>query len=446
MKNYDYHRPAEKVLLDSYRKQNRNKNRLLFLAVALTVGVIFCMISFAYGKIQVDIQKHIRTDGMTVSTYIENGTEEMAGQLHTLSYIAETGKEKFAGKLCNQTIKYCDCVVADETAFETMLCPAYTQIVGTYPKQENEIMLSVKTLKYLGISEPKVGMELNLDFYWNDLFQTKGTGQQTFQLSGYFTEYQNQGASSSIAFLSEKKLKESGAGWDPCRILLKPEKDSVSGMQMEQQLQKDIRLEEGQRIVSMDSAAYRAVEGMLGSYGFAALFSFLILLCMFLFIYNILNLSLEKDLQQYGLMEVVGVQQHQIIQVIFRQMMEVVLIGSLAGVVIGSLVVLGVLPSVIGKLYLGQAEELEGISFYQPVFFLIAILPVVVTLGVVILLVRQKIKVLSPLECMNYGEGTIAEKKQTKKKNASFSSWGNAPEVYLARRYLFRNKKAFSSP
>ena len=35
MKDYDYHRPAEKVLLDSYRKQNRNKNRLLFLAVAL---------------------------------------------------------------------------------------------------------------------------------------------------------------------------------------------------------------------------------------------------------------------------------------------------------------------------------------------------------------------------------------------------------------------------
>lgn len=93
MKDYDYHRPAEKVLLDSYRKQNRNKNRLLFLAVALTVGAIFCMISFAYGKIQVDIQKHIRTDGMTVSTYLENGTEEMAGQLHTLSYIAETGKE-----------------------------------------------------------------------------------------------------------------------------------------------------------------------------------------------------------------------------------------------------------------------------------------------------------------------------------------------------------------
>lgn len=50
MKDYDYHRPAEKVLLDSYRKQNRNKNRLLFLAVALTVGVIFCMISLPMGR------------------------------------------------------------------------------------------------------------------------------------------------------------------------------------------------------------------------------------------------------------------------------------------------------------------------------------------------------------------------------------------------------------
>ena len=134
---------------------------------------------------------------------------------------------------------------------------------------------------------------------------------------------------------------------------------------MEQQLQEDIRLKEGQRIVSMDSAAYRAVEGMLGSYGFAALFSFLILLCMFLFIYNILNLSLEKDLQQYGLMEVVGVQQHQIIQVIFRQMMEVVLKGSLAGVAIGSLVVLGILPSVIGKT-VSWTDRRTGGDFFLP--------------------------------------------------------------------------------
>ena len=194
-------------------------------------------------------------------------------------------------------------------------------------------------------------------------------------------------------------------------------------MQMEQQLQEDIRLEEGQRIVSMDSATYRAVEGMLGSYGFAALFSFLILLCMFLFIYNILNLSLEKDLQQYGLMEVIGVQQHQIIQMIFRQMMEVVLKGSFAGVAIGSLVYLE--SCLCHWKAVSWTGRRTGGDFFLPARILSdSILPVAVTLGVVILLVKQKIKVLSPLECMNYGTGTVAEKKQTKKKKAGFRSFG----------------------
>ena len=36
----------------------------------------------------------------------------------------------------------------------------------------------------------------------------------------------------------------------------------------------------------------------MGSYGFAVFFSVMVLLSMFLFIYNILNISLEKDLQR----------------------------------------------------------------------------------------------------------------------------------------------------
>jgi len=37
-----------------------------------------CILSFTYGKLQIDIQKNIRSDGMTASVYIENGTEDMA--------------------------------------------------------------------------------------------------------------------------------------------------------------------------------------------------------------------------------------------------------------------------------------------------------------------------------------------------------------------------------
>lgn len=332
-----------KTLLKASQRQNRRRNRLLMLAVALIGAVIFCVFSFAYEKLQADIQKNIQTDGMAVSAYLENGTEEMVEQIKTLSFVKYTGKEKFAGKLLDKNLKYCDCVVADKTAFEEMLSPAYTQVTGHYPKKAEEIMLSLKTLEYLNIKNPQIGMEVNLDFYWNDIFNTKGTGAQSFRLSGYFTEYENQETGSSLAFLSEEKLIENGVSWNPCRILIDPKYDFVSGLWMESILKNVLPLEKDQRIVSVDSAAYRAVEGMLGSCGFAAIFSFFLLLGMFLFVYEILNLSLQKDLQQYGLLEVIGAQKKQMMQILVFQMWEVWLKGNLIGGFVGSLALLVIL-------------------------------------------------------------------------------------------------------
>ena len=70
MKTYNYHLPAEKVLLESYKKENRSKNRLLCLVVMFAVSIIFCILSFSYGKLQIDLQKNIRSDGMAASVYI----------------------------------------------------------------------------------------------------------------------------------------------------------------------------------------------------------------------------------------------------------------------------------------------------------------------------------------------------------------------------------------
>lgn len=432
------------MLLDAVRKQNRNKNRILFWAVTFTVSIIFCILSFANGKLQTDIQKNIYADGMTASGYIEEGTENIVQQLNSLAYISETGKEKFAGKLLDHGIQYCECVVAEKNTFKKMLCPAYTEVIGHYPEKENEIMLSTKTLRYIGINDPKPGMEVELDFYWNDIFQTKGTGRQKFVLSGYFTEYQNQDAGTSIGFLSEKKLDADGIGWEPCRILVKQKNHSVSGMQMEQRLKDDLYLEKGQRIVSMDPAAFRAVNGMLGSYGAAAVFSLSILACMFLFVYNILNLSLEKDLQQYGLMEVIGVQPRQIIRLLFWQMTETGLKGCFAGGISGSFLVLGILPYIIKKMYMDQMEGIEYLVLFRPVFLLIAVIPTAFTFCITAFTVKRKLKDLSPLECMNYQEESLRNKKQGKlKQKKMFQSWGKYPEIYLAKRYLFRRKKAF---
>lgn len=418
----------QKTLLKASQGQSRSRDRLLFLAVALTEAVIFCICSFVYGKIQADIQKNMQADGMAVSAYVENGTEEIGEQLKALSLVKNTGKEKFVGKLLDKNLKYCDCIVADNTGFEKMLCPAYTQVIGHYPKQENEIMLSVKTLEYLEIENPQIGMELKLDFYWNDIFNTRGTGMQSFRLSGYFTEYENQETGTSMAFLSEEKLTENGISWNPCRILIEPEPDFVSGLWLESRLEKVLPPEKGQRIVSVDSAAYRAVEGMLGSCGFAVLFTFFLLLGMFLFVYEILNLSLQKDLQQYGLLEVLGAQKKQILRILAYQMLKVWFKGSILGCFAGSLAVV---------------VFFRNTAFFHPVFFLPSVLLTAFPLTAGVLTVKGKIQKCSPLACLKYEEIPFAPESLRKQKQYKIRSWGKWPEVYLARRYLSCNGRGF---
>lgn len=443
MENYDCNQSAERVLMDASRKKNQNRNRLLFIVITITVGVIFSVFSLIYGKMEIDIQKNMKADGMAVSTYIENGTADMTQQLTQLPCIESIGKEKFAGKLLDDSIKYCDCVITDVTGFEKMIRPAFTNVVGTYPEKENEIMLSTKTLQYLGIKNPEVGMEIELDFYWNDIFNTSGTGMQNFLLSGYFTEYQNQTSGASVAFLSEKSMEKNGLQWEPCRILIDHTKKYSSGSQIEHMLTNNIKLNEGQRIVSMNPAEYRAISEMMGSYGFAVFFSVMVLLSMFLFIYNTLNISLEKDLQRYGLLQVIGVEQKQNIKVMNREMLKIGLTGSIAGVVLGGMFIWGIMPLLLEKMYAENTWKLERMGFFQPKLLILAIVLVIFTLGVAVECLKRKMRKLSPLECMKYTEAVTYHKSRKKPKIKKFRYWGKHPEIYLAKKYLFRNKKTF---
>ena len=443
MENYDCNQSAERVLMDASRKKNQNRNRLLFIVITITVGVIFSVFSLIYGKMEIDIQKNMKADGMAVSTYIENGTADMTQQLIQLPCIESIGKEKFAGKLLDDSIKYCDCVITDVTGFEKMIRPAFTNVVGAYPEKENEIMLSTKTLQYLGIKNPEVGMEIELDFYWNDIFNTSGTGMQNFLLSGYFTEYQNQTSGASVAFLSEKSMEKNGLQWEPCRILIDHTKKYSSGSQIEHMLTNNIKLNEGQRIVSMNPAEYRAISEMMGSYGFAVFFSVMVLLSMFLFIYNTLNISLEKDLQRYGLLQVIGVEQKQNIKVMNREMLKIGLTGSIAGVVLGGMFIWGIMPLLLEKMYAENTWKLERMGFFQPKLLILAIVLVIFTLGVAVECLKRKMRKLSPLECMKYTEAVTYHKSRKKPKIKKFRYWGKHPEIYLAKKYLFRNKKTF---
>ena len=54
------------------------------------------------------------------------------------------------------------CEVLDENAYEIMQRPAYTDIHGAYPSEEDELMLPMRALTQIGIEEPELNMKIEV--------------------------------------------------------------------------------------------------------------------------------------------------------------------------------------------------------------------------------------------------------------------------------------------
>ena len=189
-----------RLLSEAIRKCNKGRNRILMGAVVLCILTLTFVFGTAYGKINAEYTKNIRMDGTTASTYIEEGTKQQYEKARSLGYVRETGRRMKMGETA-----ICSIQVLDQTAWKKMMKPAYTDIHGTYPEKQQEIMLPVKTLKKLGINNPKRGMKIALDVSIS-FFQTE---KEEFELSGWYSAYtEDNGKSKVIGYVSEKKLKD----------------------------------------------------------------------------------------------------------------------------------------------------------------------------------------------------------------------------------------------
>lgn len=252
-----------RLLSEAIRKCNKGRNRILMGAVILCILTLTFVFGTAYGKINAEYMKNIRMDGTTASTYIEEGTKQQYEKVCSLGYVKETGRRMKMGET-----DICSVQVLDRTAWEKMMKPAYTGIHGTYPEKQQEIMLPVKTLKKLGINNPKRGMKIALDVSIS-FFQTE---KEEFKLSGWYSAYtEDNGRSKAIGYVSEKKLKDWGydikEGSD---ILICPAND-MDWKDTEEKLYEDVPMKDNsQQIIATDTAKNRAVKEMTGSYGMAA--------------------------------------------------------------------------------------------------------------------------------------------------------------------------------
>lgn len=344
-----------RLLSEAIRKCNKGRNRILMGAVILCILTLTFVFGTAYGKINAEYTKNIRMDGTTASTYIEEGTKQQYEKVRSLGYVKETGRRMKMGETA-----ICSIQVLDQTAWKKMMKPAYTDIHGTYPEKQQEIMLPVKTLKKLGINNPKRGMKIALDVSIS-FFQTE---KEEFELSGWYSAYtEDNGKSKAIGYVSEKKLKDWGYDIEEGLDILICQSNDMDWKDTEEKLYEDVPMKDNsQQIIATDTAKNRAVKEMTGSYGMAAVEAVVIICGMFLLVYNVMQISMAGDIRQMALLHTIGTTKKQLRKIYIRQIMRTIVPGGIAGTGLSVLLLRYLLPELLGRQYLngyGGAEELQ---------------------------------------------------------------------------------------
>ena len=394
-----------RLLSEAIRKCNKGRNRILMGAVILCILTLTFVFGTAYGKINAEYTKNIRMDGTTASTYIEEGTKQQYEKVRSLGYVKETGRRMKMGETA-----ICSIQVLDQTAWKKMMKPAYTDIHGTYPEKQQEIMLPVKTLKKLGINNPKRGMKIALDVSIS-FFQTE---KEEFELSGWYSAYtEDNGKSKAIGYVSEKKLKDWGYDIEEGSDILICQSNDMDWKDTEEKLYEDVPMKDNsQQIIATDTAKNRAVKEMTGSYGMAAVEAVVIICGMFLLVYNVMQISMSGDIRQMALLHTIGTTRKQIRKIYIRQIMRTIVPGGIAGIGLSVVLLRYLIPQLLGRQYLngyGGAEELQ--IFRVEILLLAVVFTLLVILGASEQVIWQTVN-RTCIEGMHYTEQKGSKKQQ----------------------------------
>lgn len=164
---------------------------------------------------------------------------------------------------------------------------------------------------------------------------------------------------------------------------------------------------------------------ILSLFFFAALF----VLCGYLLIYNIFDIGVMQDIQQFGIMKTIGMTGKQIKQLMRRQMFLLSLIGIPVGLLLGYGLGVLLLP-VILKNWEYSEEEITIVQSVHPAIFILTIIFVLIT---VFLSMRRPSKKAAKYSAIETAKYTEIKKKTAEKDIRSIKN--------IAKSNLQRNKK-----
>lgn len=415
---------AVKRLSERSLRQNRIRNIFVILAIVLTTFMFTTVFGIGFSVAQNTNVMWLRKQGTKSTVWLKQPSKGQIGQVKKAASLNAAGIEIPAGEFTDSSGK---AKVAlgyyNSTEWEENFTPAVSDIVGDYPQKEKEIMLSKAALAYLDIEKPEKGMEISLQ---------KGKEINVFSLSGWYTDYAY-ATGEFHGFVSKAYVDALGLTVEQDGILCLSAKAGKQSRLLEELLA--VSLRNGQEFESTYDTQDETKDTIGIMIAMVGIMGGVILLSGYLLIYNVMYISVAKDIRFYGMLKTIGASSSQIRKLVKMQSTKLSLFGIPIGILLGVLASFVIVPFALQMFASsgGTSVMPTEISFH-PLIYAGTILFAMLTVAVSCRKPAKLAGKVSPAEALRYN-GQDSAKVRAKKST-------DGGKLYkMAFRNVFREKK-----
>lgn len=347
-------------------KMNRVRNIFSILAIVMTTLMFTAVFTLCYSLfINMDIML-VRQQGTKASIYLYYPTQSQLEAVRNTEDVRAVGVRIKAGYAPldenGDVVIYLD--YYDKTEYEKNHIPAITDVHGSYPVGEDEVMMSLDALSALEINAPDLGMPIKLTL-------ADGT-EKTFLLTGWFKDYAYFSGSKE-ALVSKAYVEKQGFSMEEDGLLAISVK---SGMQEEtlEQLEAHVPLHEDQEFFSSYDSQSESMGNALVLAALAFLIGAIIIASGYLLIYNVMYISVTRDIRFYGMLKTIGTSPKQLKQIVKKQVFHLAVYGFPIGIALGTLLAFVAVPFVMDLFETGSYVAMPNDIRFSPLIYVLTIL------------------------------------------------------------------------
>lgn len=405
-------------------KNNRTRNIFIIIAIILTTFMFTTVFGIGFSLVKNLSTMMLRQQGTKSSIFLDNPDDSQITEVKDSKYLVaagikiQTGTAEIEESGTNVLLDW-----YDKEEFEKNFTPAISDIEGRYPEAEDEIMVSKSVLDTLDIKKPQINMDIKLKQDGKDI---------VFKLSGWFTDYAYS-KGGFRGFISENYVKKLGMTKEKNGVLCISAK---SGRQQELYsiIEAKVKLKEGQKWDVVFDIQEENNDTFVVTAVCVLLLGSIIVFSGYLLIYNVMYISITKDIRFYGMLKTIGTSPSQIKSIVKKQAIRLSVIGIPSGIILGIIISFVVVPYAITMFVSGNKDIMPSDISFNPFIYIGTILFAIIT---VLLSCRKPAKLagkVSPIEALKYNGNSNAKYKARKGTDGG--------KIYkMAYRNVFREKK-----